>query len=160
MGSPKVSYGHVVHRNKSPHAHTHIYRVSQKLLCSKVPRTTLLFFLQQMLEMSPTGLKTRLDTAHHCATGVLSCCRLQCYTLRLLLRTGALVCRILQCTATFGTLCIYICEQHLHSWIHSTGRCILSYYFFWWATFAILTEPNLFPTWSNRTFKLGVRESK
>jgi hypothetical protein len=31
--------------------------VSQKLLYSKVPRTTLQFFLQQMLEMSPTGLK-------------------------------------------------------------------------------------------------------
>jgi hypothetical protein len=35
-----------------------MYRVSQKLLCGKVPRTTLQFFLQQMLEMSPTGLKT------------------------------------------------------------------------------------------------------
>jgi hypothetical protein len=34
------------------------YRVSQKLLCSKVPRTTLQFFLQQMLDMSPKGLKT------------------------------------------------------------------------------------------------------
>jgi hypothetical protein len=56
------------------------YRVSQKLLCSKVPRTTLQFFLQQMLGMSPTGLKTCLDTLLHCATGALCCCRLQCYT--------------------------------------------------------------------------------
>jgi hypothetical protein len=57
-----------------------LYRVSQQLLCSKVPRTTLQFFLQQMLEMSPTGLKTCLDTLLHCATGVLCCCHFQCYT--------------------------------------------------------------------------------
>jgi hypothetical protein len=56
-----------------------IHRVSQKLLCSKVPRITLQFFLQ-MLEMSPAGLKTCLDTLLHCATGVLCCCRFQCYT--------------------------------------------------------------------------------
>jgi hypothetical protein len=54
--------------------------VSQKLLRSKVPRTTSQFFLQQMLAMSPTGLKTRLDTLLHRPTGVLCCCSLQCYT--------------------------------------------------------------------------------
>jgi hypothetical protein len=56
------------------------YRVSQKLLCGKVPRTTLQFFLQQMFEMSPTGLKTCLDTLLHSAIGVLCYGRFQCCT--------------------------------------------------------------------------------
>jgi hypothetical protein len=73
----------------------YIYRVSQKSLCSKVPRTTLQFFLQQMLEMSRTGLKTCPDTLLHRATRALCCCT----------ATAAVVCRTFQCTAAFGTSC-------------------------------------------------------
>jgi hypothetical protein len=83
----------------------HLYRVSQKLLCSKVPRTTLQFFLQQMLEMSPTSLKTRLDTLLHCATGVLSSAQWGKFPTSAVGRTATWYV-VLYCTVAFGTLCI------------------------------------------------------
>jgi hypothetical protein len=87
---------------------THRYRyysVFQKLLCSKVPRITLQFFLQQILEMSPTGLKTCLDTLLHCATGVLSSGPWGTFSTSAVGRTATWYV-VLYCTVAFGALCI------------------------------------------------------
>jgi hypothetical protein len=80
--------------------------VSQNLLCSKVPRTTLKFFPQQMLEMSPTGLKTCLDTLLHCAIGVLSSGTRGTFPTSAVGRTETWYV-VLYCTVSFGTLCIW-----------------------------------------------------
>jgi hypothetical protein len=85
-----------------------MYRVSQKLLCSKVPCTTLQFFLQQMFEMSPTGLKTCLDMLLHSATGVLSSGPWGIFPASAVGRTAVWYV-VLCCTVTFGTLCIFQC---------------------------------------------------
>jgi hypothetical protein len=82
------------------------YRVTQKLLCSKVPSTTLQFFLQQMLGMYPKGLTTCLDTLLHWATGVLSSGPWGTFPTSAVGRTATWY-LVLYCTVTFGTLCTF-----------------------------------------------------